>query len=266
MACHQRHDDARVDSARKQRAERHVGSEALRNGVAHGRARELEPVLVASRREGSGRRRPVALDALRLALGKEHVAGRHAVDAGNPGGIARHVLERQVRVERRHVDVAPHVRQAQERFQLGCKGERPVGETRPNERLLAEAVAREHESLPRPIPEREREHSLEAPDEVRPVLLVRVRQDRRIAGAADAVVAKLLPELLEVVELAVEDADDVVRLVGDRLEARGQVEHAEALMPEHATAVRVRRSLIRPAVRDCGAHRVDELGIRRARR
>ena len=78
---HQRDDDAGVDAAREQGAERHVGREPHPHRVAHGLADQLEPLLVAARLKCGRRRRPVPLDAHALTLGDEHVPRRQTVDS-----------------------------------------------------------------------------------------------------------------------------------------------------------------------------------------
>ncbi len=99
---------------------------------------------------------------------------------------------------------------------------------------------------------------------MRAVLLVEVRQDRRVAAAAHFVAAgcELAPELGEVVELAVEDRDDRAGLVRDGLVAELRIDHLEPLMPEHARSERVGRALIRAPVADARAHAVDERLLR----
>ena len=74
---------------------------------------------------------------------------------------------------------------------------------------------------------------------------------------------QLRPELAEVVELAVEDGDDVAGLVRDRLAAGGEVDHLEPAVSEHATAERVDRTLVRPAMDERGVHPLDERRVGR---
>ena len=112
--------------------------------------------------------------------------GRQLLDAAE-GRSARHVLQREVGVERGRVELARDAGQAEQRLQLRGERDRPVGQPRPEERLLADAVAGEHEPLAAGIPEREREHPAEPLDEADAVLLVQVRDHRRVAGAAHLV-------------------------------------------------------------------------------
>ena len=129
-------------------------------------------------------RLPIALDPFRPALCDEHVPGRKLVDPAQRGAVAGNVLQREERVDRLEVDLARDLRQAQQRLQLGGEGNRAVREARPEQRLLAEPVACEHEPFASRVPEREREHPVEPFDEARPALLVEMRQDRRVAGPA----------------------------------------------------------------------------------
>ena len=154
--------------------------------------------------------------------------------------------------------------QRPEGLQLGREGDRAVVESRPDERLLAEAVAREHESAPVGVPEREREHPVEPFDEPRPIFLVEMRQDGRVAAAAHLMAAcrELLPELGKVVELAVEDRDDRAGLVRDGLVAELGIDHLEPLMAEHARSKRIGRALVGAAMADARPHPVDERLLR----
>ena len=96
------------------------------------------------------------------------------------------------------------------------------------------------------------------------MLLVQVRNHRRVAGSAHLVAAEGLAQPAVVVELAVEDGGDAAALVRDRLAPGLQVEHAQALVAEDAGAEADARALVRPAVPDRRAHRVDRTRIGRA--
>ena len=102
--------------------------------------------------------------------------------------------------------------------------------------------------------------------ERRPVLLVEVGDDGRVACAPDLVAAftQLLAELEEVVDLTVEDADDVAGLVRDGLAARDEVDDPQAPVPEHAAAEAVDGALVRAAVDERGVHPLDKRRVRRA--
>ena len=214
----------------------HVRDEPLAHGDEDGLADRLEPfVLVA----GVGRARlelPVTLDPDRVVLGDEEAAGLEPIDALGGGPLPRHVAEREVGVEPLEADPTPDAGKGEQGLQLGGERERAVAEARPEERFLAEAVAREEQPLPARVPERDREHAVEVVDEPVAVLLVEMRDRRRVAGATEpmSLLLQLLPEPTEVVQLAVEDGHDAAVLVGNRLVARREVDHAEPAVPEGA--------------------------------
>ena len=139
-------------------------------------------------------------------------------------------------------------------------------QARPDERLLAEPIAREQQAAAAGVPERDREHAFEALDERWPMLFVEMRNHRCVAAAAHVVVRELGAKLGKVVELAVEHGDDVAALVSNRLVAELRVEHLKALMPENAGAGGVGRSLVRPAVAESRSHLVDKARLRLVRR
>ncbi len=103
------------------------------------------------------------------------MAWRQLADAAQRRAITRDVLQCQVRVDRLEVDLALHLGEPEQGLQLRGEGQRPVGEAGPEQRLLPEAVAREHESLAACIPEGEREHPVQPVRELRPALFVQVR-------------------------------------------------------------------------------------------
>ena len=193
------------------------------------------------------------------------MSGRQLLDA-DQSGAARDVLEREERVDSVGIDLAGHAWQAQQRLQLGGEREAAVSQPRPEQRLLADPIACEDEALAAAVPEGHGEHAEQVLGEGGAVLLVQVGDDGRVAGAADLVPAlrQLVPELEEVVDLAVEDADDVAGLVLHGLAAGDEVDHLQAAVAEHAASERVHRPLVRPAVEERGVHLLDEGRVRLA--
>jgi hypothetical protein len=101
---HQGHDDARVDAAREERSQRHVGDQPLPHRRSDRRANPLEPLLLMCARL----RRlelPVPLDALVLPFGDEHVPRRQLVDVAQRRPVTGDVLEREVGVDCVEVDL-----------------------------------------------------------------------------------------------------------------------------------------------------------------
>src|SRR5204862_7490924 len=102
----------------------------------------LEP-LVLARRLVVAPRLPVALQTFSTVLDDQQRSRLEPVHTAHAGARARDVLECEVRVERGEVGLHAEARQSVKRLQLRCERERPVGQARPDERLLAEPVARE---------------------------------------------------------------------------------------------------------------------------
>ena len=109
------------------------------------------------------------------------------------------------------------------------------------QRLLAEAVARQQQAAAALVPEGEREHAVERVHELRAVLLVEVDEHLGVRAAAEGVPALLeqVAQLAVVVDLAVQRRPHVARLVGERLVAAGDVDHAEAPRAERDASPRV---------------------------
>ena len=151
-------------------------------------------------------------------------------------------------------------------FSSEANASEPSGSCVQSRGFLPTPVPGEHEPLARPVPQCDREHARQVLGEPDPVLLVEVRDDGRVAGAADlvAALAELLAQLEEVVDLAVEDADDVTGLVLDRLAAGDEVDDLQAPVTEHAAAETVDRALVRPAMEERGVHPLDQGRVRRA--
>ncbi len=124
------------------------------------------------------------------------------------------------------VDAAPSVSSgpiSDEKRQAVCH----IGEV---ERLDPEAVARQHEARPLCIPERDGEHASQALEAPLAELLVQMNDHLDVAAGRETVAPplELGPELDEVVDLSVADADDPSGLVLQRLIACGQVDDRQA--------------------------------------
>src|SRR5262245_65904187 len=100
-------------------------------------------------------------------------------------------------------------------LQLRAEHELAVRQQRVEERLDAEAIAREEERLAITVPEREREHAAKALDAGFAPLFPRVDDHLGVALRAEHVTARheRRDERLLVVDLAVEDDDDARILV-----------------------------------------------------
>src|SRR5688572_26387233 len=108
-----------------------------------------------------------------------------------------------------------------------------------HDRLLAEAVPREQQRAGPTIPDRDGEHAVKLRHERFPPLIPAVWQDLGVAPRREPVAepGQLVPQLTEVVDLAVLHGDDTAGLLGHRLMAKGEVDDRETASTEHAVAV-----------------------------
>ncbi len=134
------------------------------------------------------------------------------------------------------------------------------------ERLLPDPVPREDESLAGSIPERDREHAAKLRREVEAVLLVDVGDDRGVPGAGHhmASLVQVAANVLEVVQLAVEDRDDVTGLVQHGLVAGLEIDDLEAAMAEDATPERGDAAGVGAAMDERLGHAGDDVRVGRS--
>ena len=109
----------------------------------------------------------------------------------------------------------------------------------------------------------EREHPLELFHAFRAQLLVEVNDHLGVAVRPERVAAALeaAPQLPVVVDLAVQDNRHRAVLVVDRLIARLEVDHPEALNPQPHLGIEVNAARVRSAMLLGRAHRVDRLAV-----
>ncbi len=109
------------------------------------------------------------------------------------------------------------------------------------QRLLAHAVPRQDQSTPVAVPDRQREHPVEPPDEIHPFFLIEVDQALRVRRGPVTMALRLqvAPQLQLVVELAVVADPDRAVLVRHRLSTAGDVDDREPAMPQRDRAVAV---------------------------
>ena len=112
------------------------------------------------------RRRPVLVQPrLAAALQHEHVPGRDAANAGEERVRRRHVAERQVGRDRARIELARDRRMREHGLDLAGEHEHPVRSVPVVQRLLAQAIASEHEPLAARVVDREGEHAVQPPRE-----------------------------------------------------------------------------------------------------
>jgi hypothetical protein len=252
----------RIEPARQEDADRPIGRQPQSHGFAEqlfelgGRRRR-----VARRRVGE-RRRPVATKARRGVAGGKTEQVR--------GWKREHAFERRLR--RRHVaaaeergeDVLPRAasERARERAALRREPQGAVFEG-VEERLLAEAVARERQGARRRVVDRESERAAEAEDDVVAVAREERQQQFAVGGAAkDAAVREDVgAQRLVVVELTVHDRRAARDVVAERLRPGvREVVDREAPMTEDRAVERRESGAVRTAMREQPEHPPDPLG------
>ena len=222
QVAHEGDDGARVDAAAEEGSQRHVAHEAEPDGLAQALLELVDDLTVRSSVRAVEVEVPVRLDRRSSLLPDEPVARRELADPREDGVGGGHVLEREVVLEGRPVELSRTGRVLEERLQLGAEQQRAV-ELGVVQRLLAEPVPCEQQAPPPRVPDGEGEHPVQALRAVDARLLVEMDERLRVAVRAEDVSAglQLRAQVREVVDLAVQHRPHGLVLVGERLPAAG---------------------------------------------
>jgi hypothetical protein len=208
----------RVEAAAEERADRHVGHHPQRDALLEQIREAIDVVLGRQVGVGRGERLvevPVTVRRGLAAVGPHDVvAGRKRFDARHERRMAMHV-----RTPIAPVELARTGGMGQERFHLRRKQQLASG-LAVVERLDAETVAREEQAPRVRIPERDREHAEQARERLDTPFFIQMDDDLAVRFGAEGVLApQRAPQILVVVDLAVDGHDDGPVFVGDRLPA-----------------------------------------------
>src|SRR2546430_4710190 len=102
------------------------------------------------------------------------MAGRKLADLPEDGRPSWNIMETQVGIQRLQIDRPLDTLILQDRLELGGKHNGAFRQDRVVERLLAEAIARQHERTRALVPHGEGEHPAESVNTALPALLVEV--------------------------------------------------------------------------------------------
>ena len=162
-------------------------------------------------------RTPVADLAQVAELPQGVAARRELAHARHQRARPGHIAQREIVADRSEVDLAFRAGCGNERLQLGGEVKRRSGLAK-IERLLAEAVSREHQPVLARVPEREGERAAQLLHHFLVPVLVGAQQELRIAGAAECIAApaELLAQLRGVEDGAIEGERDTGRRVRKR--------------------------------------------------
>jgi hypothetical protein len=205
---------------------------------------------------------PVFFDGDVAVLINEPVPGRELMDALEDGPGRGDVLQGQEEIQGAGLELAPDAGVDDDGLELRAEDERPVAEERVVERLDAEPVSDDDEPAPGPVPDGRDEHPPQSLDEPVPPFLVGMEHGLGIGPRPEAVAAplKLLPELGEVVDLAVVGRPKRHVLVREGLVAAGKVDDAQPPRPQPGSRLDVDALVVGAAVDDRPAHGRHELG------
>ena len=223
---------------REEGTERHVGFQSLSHRFARGLPHQSFRVGVPY---GSGGEIGSPIAPLAVAtLGLQYTRGRrrYTLDSQIKSARSRHVSVRQIERKGRVVDVSPraHLGHREEGLDLGRERKQP-SRSGDEQGLLAHRVAGQQKPSPWLVPHRKREHPIQVLGERLSPGLVSVGQNFGVTPGTETVAQtfELDPELTEVVNLSVEDGLHRPGLVGHRLTARLEIDHAQAGVTERAS-------------------------------
>src|SRR5262249_5900382 len=134
-------------------------------------------------------------------------------------------------------------------------------------RLFAHPIACDEKALAALVPQREREHPVQAPDQFVAMIFVKMDDDFGVGMRAELMASREEPlaQFLEVVNLAVEDHPDRAVFVDDRLTARGQINDREPPHSQRDVLFEIEAFVVGPAVNDRRRHRARSPFISRLR-
>ena len=174
----------------------------------------------------------------------------------------RDVSQRVVQAKRLAIQPARLVGKLEQRLDLRCESQFAV-DFGPEQRFLASAIAREHESAPRLIPDREAEHPLEPGHGIRAEPLV-VGDDRLdVAVRAEGITpcGRFPSQLGSIVDLAVADHPDLAVGTLKRLVAGREIHDGEPACPDARALVTDDAFAVGAAVAQRRGHPRERLGM-----
>src|SRR6266542_3005665 len=172
------------------------------------------------------------------------------------GPSSRDVAQRAVQRRREPLEPPRLVRKGEQRLDLRGEPQLAV-HLGPEQRLLARAVAREHEAPAPVVPHRQPEHALEPADRVGTEALVQRYDGLDVSGGAERVAlpSALPAELGRIVDLAVAHHPDRAVRALKRLVAGGEIHDGEPARADARALVAHDLLAVRPAVRERSRHR-----------
>ncbi len=253
-------DGRRIETARQEHAERHVGHELRAHGLLEVQAQARDGLGFGHRPVDLQVGLPVRPDRETGVVVPQQVARRQLAHALPDGQRRRHVHRVEIESQRQPVDAEPLAQQRRDSLQLRGQ-DQGVAILVVDQRLLPQAVARRQQRAAALVADDEGEHADQMGAQVFAVLLVEVHQHLGVRLRTEAVPPQLelCAHLAVVVDLAVEDRRDRAVLVELRLVAGLQVDDRQARVAEPGLAVDGRGDRVGPPVAKSGEQRVQAL-------
>ena len=256
---HQRHDHARVDSAREHRAERHIAHQPISDGLAEQMKQFLAVFLQRPRlRIRIGLRiRPVLFLTNSIRVDDQNAAWAQLVDSGDRCPRSGNETEAEVEVDRFQIELGLNEPTCEDRLQLGAENDNVIN-AGPVEGLHTHPVARQYGYTCALIPDRHAEFATKPGGKAGSIGFIEVGKHLGVAAGAEDVSVKVAPELGVVIELAVLDRDNVLVLAQKGLVPALDIDDRKPAHAERDAACRIRPSVARPAVGHDVRHRVED--------
>ena len=224
---HERDNRAGIYAAAQERAERHVADEpaAHRFLQAFPHFHRVIP-RHAARHFGGGiaiagkRNRPVAVNRDFAVHVFQHMPGGQLVDFGENRFRRRHIQHGEVILQRGEIQLARHGRILQQRFDFGRK-QNAVAPKIIKKRLHADAVAAKQQRPALAIPQREREHAVQARHKLLAHFFVEMDEHLRVGLRFEFMPFgfQFAAQFFEIVNFSIIDDRNGVIFIGNRLMA-----------------------------------------------
>ena len=176
--------------------------------------------------------------------------GRQLADPGKGGLRRRHILQRQIMVDRGQIGHARHARPGEHSLDLRAE-HKPGASTRPIERFFTDAISSQNQTSRAPVPQRQRKHPAQPRKDPRSPGVPAIDDDLGVAAAAKRITQRrqLAAEFCKVVYLAVVGNPDIAISARHRLMAgRREIDDRQSGMGKAGPAVGPHAFVIGPAM------------------
>ena len=263
--AHHRHDGAGVHPPGEVDPDRHVADQLPLHRLLEVYRDLLQPFPLALAVIEAVFQAEIGRQLADISTFHDHIMRRRQPeDMFEQGFIRLGVAQVDMVMQRLGIQFPAYLRVEQDRFLLGSEDEAPIL-CIVMQRFDPEVIPGQHQPFP-PLPaveDGEGEDAVQAGKGLRALVGVKLQDHLGIGGGMEAVALRqqLFAQFAVVVDLPVVDDRQAFILVEDRLIAGGQVDDAQAAVPQADLAGRVNRPGIRPTVRQDAAHRLHQRAV-----